>query len=432
MTDNARREQARLEESAGTSKTATGRTRVLVALNLLFLIWILVVIRSCASTPEVLTRNTDLVRCACYPDIATSGAGIGSQGLSVREFLFRGQQLRVRQNGTIEKVELYIADLTDTDGLYITIWRKRGRTYDRVGESENMVASLIAGRVNELLLSDPVTDVEEGDYYGVRIAQNGPNPTEQLVARDDVENAVAFWMDSNPGDMDVDWDGLADGATLPGTAVPIRLYMQAPMMVAIGDSIVAGHPGNYSFIEEIPVSDPAASFPHHVAKSLDVTMQNMGAGNESVAEIERRFRDDCVSLKPRIAIIETGFRDLMIGTSEFDFRWAWNEMLKDCRENGIVAVVLGIPPFTMGTSEQVSTRDEWNEALRSLAGEFRGFIYVDYDDYVGQFREDGPPGNMWDIRDEYDADGVHFTPPGYEKIGGAVVDSMRHLVHGGD
>jgi lysophospholipase L1-like esterase len=378
---------------------------------------------SCGSVQSRLTPNRDLVPCACYPDIATSGTPRGSSGKSVREYLFKGHQLRIRQDGSISKVGLYALDLADSTGVYITIWRQGESGYNRVGESENILRRLRPGMINTITLSHPIAGVMEGDYYGIRCEQNGTQWRAQVLARGDVLNAVAYWFDSNPGDTDVDWEGGGSRSSV-GQAVPIKLYMRAPVIVAIGDSIVAGAPLNFTFINENPATDIASTFPYNVRQALGVTLQNMSIGNRTIGEIGTCFGPDCVALKPRIAIIEGGVKDLMNNSEKSTFLGKWTDILNACRDNGIQAVALGILPWTEGTSQEMQTRDDWNASLKELVGNYADFIYVDTVPYVGTARATGPDGNLWDIRPEFDADGIHFTPAGYEKIAQAVLDAM--------
>ena len=379
---------------------------------------------------DLLTPNPDLVPCACYPDIVATGTLIGSQGCPEREFLFWGQQLRIRQDGTIERAEFYVNDLTDTNGVYVTIWRKNaeGDAYDRVGESENLISRLVAGQVNEVDFESPIDGVLTGDYYGMRLTQSGDSDVSQLVLRSDVQHAAVLWFDENPGDSHVDWEHGTEDAIGPGEAVPIRLCMRAPVIVAIGDSIVAGRPGNYSFTEAREAMDLSASFPNIVARALDVTAQNMGTGGNTIGQIEERFVRDCVELKPKIAIINGGVNDLNTwGTSKAAFLESWTAILDTCEENGIVAVVLGILPWSNGSNARMRTRDEWNASLRALVESYDGFVYVDGDPYVGVRRAGGDPNNLWDIAPECNADGTHFTREGDSRIALAILDAMDEL-----
>ncbi len=376
---------------------------------------------------SLLTPNPDLVPCTCYPDIVVAGALTGSQGQAQREFLFKGQQLRIREDGMIERVEFYVNDLADTDGVYVTIWRRNedGSGYARVGESENLISRLVAGQVNEVDLESLIDGVLTGDYFGVRLTQSGDSDVSQLVLRSDVQHAAVLWFDEDPGDNDVDWEHGADGHGEPGEAVPIHLYMQAPVIVAIGDSIVAGRPGNYSFTEAREVMDLTASFPNIVADALSVTVQNMGTGGNTIGQVEERLVRDCVELKPKIAIINGGVNDLHTGkTSKAAFLESWTAILDTCEQNGIVAVVIGILPWSNGSNARMRVRDEWNASLRALVESHDGFAYVDGDPYVGVHREGGDPNNLWDIARECDADGIHFTREGDSRIALAILDAI--------
>ncbi len=366
-----------------------------------------------------------LVPVSCYPDIATEGTPVGSEGYSVRECICFAQQLRIRQDGVIYMIEMYAEDLTDTDRLILTIWRQYGDTFFRFAESENLIGHLVPNQVNEVMLNEPITGVLEGDFYGFRIHQSGMEVRTQLV-RSDVYHGHIFWKNENAGDSDVDWFGGHDDASPHGRGITARLYMRPPDIVAIGDSIVSGHPHHTSFIEPIHRTNIEASFPYWVRTQLGVSSQTMGIGNTSIGEIEARFAADCVNLRPRVAIIEGGIKDLNLGTSTADYLTSWENVLDQCEKGGIQAIVLGILPWTSGSDSQMIRRDALNAMVSDLVKSYDGYLFVDTDTIIGTHRVGGEPGNLWDIRDQYDCDGIHYTQQGYYKIASAVVDAIIH------
>jgi lysophospholipase L1-like esterase len=419
----------RPEAHKPSDKQTTGIGK-LVGLIFLSLLFIGIAIARINSIPfivnDVFPRNTDLVPVGCYPGIVTQGPGLGTNGEQIREFLFNGHQLRIRQNGTIEKVEFYVNDLTDTDGMFINIWRKNGSRYDRVGESENLAAKLVEGEINSIELERPIQGVREGDFYGIRITRNGPAETFQLTLREDVPRAQTYWFDSNPGNVSVDWEGQADGTGPGDSAIPVRLYMQAPLFVFIGDSILAGFPHCRAFIEQEVRNGFKFGMPYLVSDTLQVTYQNMGVTGQKIAQIEERFQVDCIDLKPRVAVMLAGVNDITPEGIDEDYLQSWDHILTMLEEAEIRAVIFNILPSTAGTIDELRKRDRWNAMVKDMV-ESRGFIWIDGDRGVGAERKEGDPGNLWDLKPAYDHDGLHYTRAGYAKIAELTLDALEEL-----
>ncbi|MCX6645290.1 MAG: GDSL-type esterase/lipase family protein [bacterium] len=375
---------------------------------------------------DVFPRNTDLVYVGGYPEIVTDGPDFGTYGAEFREFLFNGHQLRIRQNGTIEKVEFYVNDLTDTDGFYITIWRKDGERYDRVGETENLIGKLTAGEINEITLDRPIGNIQEGDYYGIRLTQNGPSQPLQMTTREDVNRAKAYWFDSDPGNVGVDWENGADGVGQEGGSVPVRFSMQAPLFVFIGDSILAGYPYNRSFIEFEERNDFRSVMPYLVSDALQVTYQNLGVAGQVISEIEDRFQTDCIDLKPRVVVMIAGVNDIRRGTEEADYIASWDHILNMLDDSGIHAAIFSILPSTAGTPDEHRKRERWNALVKDMVAT-HGFIWIDGEKGVGVNRPDGDPGNLWDMKPEYDFDKLHYSKEGYAKLAELALDALEEL-----
>jgi lysophospholipase L1-like esterase len=408
-----------------------------ILLGLIFLLFVGIgVVISIIGPTEVIEnsvfpRNPDLVYVGGYPEIVTDGPDFGTYGASYREFFFSGHQVRIRQNGTIEKVEFYVNDLTDTDGFYVTIWRKMGETYNRVGETENLVWKLVAGEVNDITLDTPIKGIQEGDFYGIKLTQNGSSQPLQMTIREDVRSAKAYWFDSDPGNWCVDWENGADGVGQEGCAVPIRFSMQAPLFVFIGDSILAGYPYNRSFIEFEERCDIQSSIPFIVSDTLLVPYQNLGVAGQVISEIEDRFQTDCIDLKPRVVVMIAGVNDIRRGTEEADYIASCDHILNMLDDAGIHAVIFSILPCTTGTTDEHRKRERWNALVKDMV-ESHGFIWIDGEKGVGVNRPDGDPGNLWDIKPEYSFDDLHYTKEGNAKLAQMALDGLEELGYRND
>lgn len=356
-----------------------------------------------------------------YASVATAGKGDwGHIAAGYREFITIGQKYRIRQSGTINTIKLYTADNANITGFFIKIWRKGANGYDLVGKSENLASSLVNGDFATISLKSPITGVQEGDYCGYRLEESGEHYAFHAIT----DTAVATYLvtDTTPDEKDFKWE-----AQLKCLAVlPIELYMTSPDIVFIGDSIVAGFPDNFSFLESGLKTDTSSTIERYFYDLTKYSYQNMGIGSQTTAGIASRFNNDVVRLKPKIVLIEGGVNDIAIGkTTKSQFLNNWAEMLKSAKDNNILAVVLLVLPWTNGNAVQMKTRDDWNSALKTMAGEY-GAIVVDAKEYVGQTRAGGPEGNLWNIQPQYNVDGVHFNSAGHKKIAEAIWDALKN------
>jgi lysophospholipase L1-like esterase len=201
------------------------------------------------------------------------------------------------------------------------------------------------------------------------------------------------------------------------------------VIVVIGDSI-ASHLTNFAFDAASTSTVLEDFFPDNPSGD-PVQLINTAVGGNTTAQIRHRFDHDCLRYNPDIAIINGGTNDLRHGNViQEDYIDAWRSILDACSNNGVVAVVLGVVPCTALSNDRMRERDRWNAALKSLVESYNGFIYCDADSYVGQFRDGGDPGNLWDIQPDLDiGDGVHFMQAGYNLIALALLDSMEPLKH---
>lgn len=369
--------------------------------------------------------NADLVIVAPY-DTAASGTGnFGSTSVVQRSFLTLGQKYRIRQNGTITRVRLYAASVTDLTGMYITVWRKDGSTYDLVGESNNIAGSLVAGNFATIDLSTPIAGVQEGDFYGFRMTWGKSSPSGlNLFGRTSQTGVTTYIYAGQAAATDFAWESQSAGA---GSVVPVELYMQAPQAVFIGDSIMMGATAHTSFLSTTLETGMSTTIEYHLSQLTGYTYQNMGIGAQTTTQMLARFSADVVALKPKLVVINGGVNDIVGGAvTKATFLSNWEDMLDAVQAEASIdaVVVLKILPWTNGTNGQMQTRDAWNADLVTLASGYSKAVVVDASSRVGQTRASGDPGNLWDIKTEYDDDGVHFLSAGYEQIAQAIAQAL--------
>lgn len=370
------------------------------------------------------TANSDLVISGPYDTIYSgSDSAWGLSATGFRELITLGQKYRVRQNGTISKIKIYTINKTNLTGFYLKIWRKNGSTYNLIGSSENIVSDLIAGGSATITLTSPIVGVQEGDYYGYRIEKSGN--TFNFTAKSTTGNKTYLVTNVEPTTTNYDWESQANYDYV----LPIELYMQASQAIFIGDSIIAGHPANYSFLESTATTNIASTIEKQLSTITGYTYQNMGIGGQTTTQISARFTNDAINLKPKIIIAEGGVNDVYYSVAKSTFIANWTSILDVIQSSDVQTVlVLKILPWTGGSTSQMQTIDDWNTSLTTLVSGYSKAVLVDANSYVGQFRVGGDVGNLWDIKTAYNADNIHFNQAGHARIAQAIADALDSSV----
>jgi lysophospholipase L1-like esterase len=322
----------------------------------------------------------------------------------------------------VRGIRFWLATKTDLASLHFSVWRKDGATYDRVGRSENIVPNATAGQINEISFTAPIAGVEEGDYIGYDMTTTGVVLC--LYATGDSEGET-YYYDGVASDANFDWEAQPNSATI----VRVKVLMDDPHMVGIGDSIMQGATAHGTYVQNARTDNaPGTTILGHLADNISgLLYQNMGIGSETSTQIEARFANDVVGLSPKYALIEAGRVDISGGgISKATFLANQTSMLDACVAAGIIPIILQMTSWTNGTNVQMQTRDEWNGDMVTLVASYPRAILVDSEDRVGMFRVGGDPGNLWDIQTspDYDDDGSHFTSLGHEQIALEIADNI--------
>ncbi|MGE4004117.1 MAG: SGNH/GDSL hydrolase family protein [Planctomycetaceae bacterium] len=138
------------------------------------------------------------------------------------------------------------------------------------------------------------------------------------------------------------------------------------------------------------------------------------------ADVLARLERDVIDLHPRAAVVLAGVNDIAGGTAEQSTVDNLVSMVDQLTGEGITAFVLGMLPWTKRTTEQMEQRDLINEAVANAIGGRDLDHYFDLSSLVGVYRPGGPDGNLWDIRPEFEQDGIHLTRVGYIAAGQAL------------
>ncbi len=365
-----------------------------------------------------LEANADIVESGCYLASESGDANWFSGVYTHLSVLNNNHATRVYQTGTVTKVGFNIQAKPDAvTGFYIEFWRYDGSRWDKIG-SEDVWSQVSIGD-NLIELTTPV-DVIEGDYTGVKITATKDAKAFFIYAPESVANS-SLYTTTAPDETDYNWAAQSTSTKY----FPIKCYGQAPQLVAIGDSIISGIPGHYAFTSTTNTTDIDTHISYFVSQYLGgLSFQNMGIGSQSTTDVKNRFTTDVVDKKPRFVIIEGGGNNIVNSGTLQTFLDDYNTMLTACEANDIIPIILLIPPRNGFTTTQSRTKDTWNTALTTLAGNFSTAIVVEPNTYIGEFRAGGDEGNLWDIQDIYNADNTHFTTAGHAQIARAIADAL--------
>lgn len=350
------------------------------------------------------TTNPDLVSAGGYAAISTAAAtkGVTTAGYY---WLNNAHVSRIRQHGSIEVVQLYAETLTDIAEVWAYVWRKNGATWDLVGREEIM-ARMTAGQISTVTLTTPIA-VQPGDYFGYGATASAGTVT--LFTHISGGAAATYRLVTTPPTGSTNWAAGSD-STIYG---PVIGKMRPPVVVGIGDSITAGHNGNYSFIESTQTTDSTFEYLAYLRTATGCTYQNMGIGSQTSTQIAARFAADVVALKPKMAIIECGFNDIALSATQATFIANMTTMLDLCRTNSIIPVFVALP-WTNATDEQSATYETWLTALRQILPTYPFGTFADLRPTLGEGT------NYRNIKTAYDSDGAHYNATGYQAMATAL------------
>jgi len=360
---------------------------------------------------QILERNTDIVEAAGYLNIITSGGTTWSTPATGRYFLMTNNQNKIRQNGNITKIKFHIDNRVSSTTLYFQVWRKVGTKYNLIGE-EDIRSKITANGAVEITLTTPIA-AQEGDYIGMGGTGDG-NPIFRSYGVSTTSSVFYTSAVSRPVGDQFDWDAKSNGGAL---VIPVKVYMQAPLIICIGDSIIAGHPAHYSYIEDSIVDALATSMPYQLGlKNALYITQNMGWGGQLTAAIAGRFATDVVNLKPRYVVIEGGVNDAYNGPVSVEtYITNLTAMLDLCVANSIIPICCKIFPDSNSSNAQAQLMDDYMEALVTLLASYPTAKFVNFDS-MGQFRVGGDAGNLWNLQAVYSNGGTHMSTAGHTEV----------------
>jgi len=329
-----------------------------------------------------------------------------------REFIQAGHNDRIRQTGTIYQIRFDVADASKLSEFYFTVWRESDSRYERIGITDNLVTHISDG-INVIDLSTPIENVHEGDFYGYRIIATG----DALYVDQSNRDHRTYYVDGGATSTN---DFLWEDRIPEDSIFVIESYMENTYMVFIGDSIISGHSGHYSFIEAEDITNIPTSIEYHWSIKEDQTYQNMGIGGQRTLQINDRFESDVIELSPKYVLIEGGINDVNVGVSNAVTINNWESMIQKSHDNDIIPVIMLILP-SQTTETRLKQVTYINNQLIEIAWDNPSSVVVDARHYVGH--ETSP--DCWVIDGSYATDSLHFNSAGHERIAQAIVDTFN-------
>lgn len=248
-----------------------------------------------------------------------SANGTGISGLYYRDFITLSNTYRFRQSGSATSVKLFFQNPHNyATGVYIKIWRRNGASFDLIATSENILPSLgTTGAVYTVNFAQALTGIQEGDYYGYRLEAEVP----AIILDRFFLAAQAVTLESGTNHVNqstvgttFDWE---DDPSIVENAfsVPMEFTMTNPDIAFIGDSIIAGHPAHYSYLEKLTKTNLASTISYNLGLLTSYVTQNFGIGSQTTTMLAARFNADVLAAKPRVVVIEGGVNDIANGVA---------------------------------------------------------------------------------------------------------------------
>lgn len=359
--------------------------------------------------------NTSTVVSAASTNIWISNSGSNTAA----EAIFPARNNRIRQTGLLRRVGIKIKSTTGLTAMYFKVWRKSGTTYNLVGTSENVVASLpAADAFGYIDLSSPIWGVQEGDSIGYRVEWSSGASAFNFYSTSSGGLNSYYVFNTTPTATAYDWESQSSTTNYH----PLVIQFAQPYFAAIGDSLISGRPGFASYLETFDANSVTSSICYQLSQLLDghPPYQNMGIASQTTAQIASRIQTDLVDVNPvKYAILQGGINDIGSSVDESVFLASWTTMLRAARNQGSIPICLLMFPATSRT--RMDVRDIWNADLTTLVAAYPPAIVVDVSSRIGVNRPSGPDGNLWDINPLYDCgDGLHLNSAGYAQVAAAI------------
>ena len=338
-------------------------------------------------------------------DIAIGGLAqslfVASTNVSAGNTLINASiQRRIQQDGPIKKI---VSDSSSASVLIFKVFRKIGEAYVFIGESEQV--SISSGGAKTTTLAQPI-DCLAGDYLGVYIASGNVRITSIADGTDSIKYAAGNITTSSP---------MPSGSS--NYVLNISAIADTPFLAVTGDSIPGGYnEGDWrSMYDGGPSGDIDAEPMHRMSVSIGWpwgNYQNHANGGETWAWVASTGAVSAIATGALAILVHCGVNDINNGRT-----WAQVEAnmntVAGLLSAGQKLLVGEILPWTNGSDAQAAIVRAWNINYATWCAA-NGAALIRCHDAMGKIRS--TTGELDDLKDEYDDDGVHLLKVGVNAL----------------
>lgn len=227
--------------------------------------------------------------------------------------------------------------------------------------------------------------------------------------------------------LDPSGKGWVSGTTNGGVGESVTLTFKRnynKTIVAIGDSITAGHPLHDPVASTYGAADqPLSCWEAHLGVILGstYTIINKGIGGNTTTQMVSRFTTDVVNNNPAYCLILGGVNDISGGVANSTIQSNLQSMYNTCFQNGILPIACTLTPWNAGTQAQKNQLDQLNQWIREYARD----NMIPLVDYYSAMVDPSNPQNM--PSPLVSSDNIHPTPIGYFNMALAIDPAIFSL-----
>lgn len=215
-------------------------------------------------------------------------------------------------------------------------------------------------------------------------------------------------------------NGWVSGTTNNGISEWVQLQFNRnynQTIVAIGDSITAGHPLHDPVSSTYGAADvQSSSWGQHLLRMLPSgwSFINKGVGGNTTSQMLSRFSTDVIANNPAYCLILGGVNDISAATANTTILSNLQSMYSQCFQNGIIPIACTLTPWNAGTTAQQTQLTQLNQSITQYAMQNQ----IPLIDYYSMLND--PTNNGFMPSALVSADNIHPTPLGYYRMSQAI------------
>jgi len=196
-----------------------------------------------------------------------------------------------------------------------------------------------------------------------------------------------------------------------GMGSSLRAAEKIQTVVALGDSITAGHPEYLSPAEHPPdgTGNEKSQYSYWLARQQpQLRIINRGISGERSDQILKRFSTDVLAHQPDMLIVIAGVNDIFQGRPADHVKFYLEKIYQEALMANIKILAGSILPYNGSTPQAQESLAEMNTWIRDYAGK-NGMIFCDT---ASSLEDPNMPGVLL-----HTDDGIHPNVEGYHILG---------------